>query len=181
MLSANLVPEESRQDYLDTLNTESQRLTSLVEGVLEYARVENRMVRLNRSSLKGDELAGRLTEAIREGCESAGVSLRTENSLPPARILHTDPDLVQRIAGVLVSNACRYARRGDDGQVLLRLGGNDGQFELDVIGQRSRDRCAGFTLDFQALPARAVYRDLGRGRHRARAGVGAELGGLARW
>lgn len=170
MLSANLVPEESRQDYLDTLNTESQRLTNLVEGVLEYARVENRMVRLNRSSLKGGELVQRLAEAFTDSCKSTGVELRIENQMPPARILHTDPDLLQQIVGVLVTNACRYARRRDDGQVLLRLGGDNGQLELDVID-------SGPGIDPQ--DSRSIFKPFHRGQRTATTGVGGIGLGLA--
>jgi len=127
-------------------------------------------VRLNHSSLKGSELVQRLAEACRGGCESAGVDLRAENAMPPARILHTDPDLLQQIVGVLVSNACRYARRGEDGQVLLRLGGDNGQLELDVID-------SGPGIDPQ--DSRSIFKPFRRGQRTATTGVGGIGLGLA--
>lgn len=133
MLAANLVPEESKQEYLDTLNRESARLSSLVEGVLEYARLENHRVRLNPVSTDGSALMDSIAETLHKRCEAYGVKPVEENLITNGLALHTDVDVVQRIAGVLVNNACRHARETEDAKVLVRLSAENDQIHLDII------------------------------------------------
>jgi signal transduction histidine kinase len=133
MLSAGLVPEQTRQEYLDTLNAESTRLSTVVEEVLEYARLENHNVKLNPVPTDGGSLIGKLSESLVKTCEANALQARTENLVADGTPLRTDVDLVNRIAGVLVSNACRHARGTDGGSVLLRLDGDDHHIHLHVI------------------------------------------------
>lgn len=133
MLSANLVPEASKQEYLDTLNRESARLSNLVEGVLEYARLENHRVRLNPVDIDAPTLLNTISETLKKRCEAYGVKPQTENLITNGLALYTDVDVVQRIAGVLVNNACRHARDAEDAKVLVRISAQDDQVYLDVI------------------------------------------------
>jgi signal transduction histidine kinase len=133
MLSAGLVPEESKQEYVDTLNRESQRLSGLVEGVLEYARLENHRVRLNPVETDAQSLLTAVSETLDKRCEENGVEPRTENDLPDDQALRTDVGLVKQIAGVLLDNAARHARGSKQSAVLVHLGRENGRLQLDVI------------------------------------------------
>ena len=133
MLSTGLVPDESKQEYLDTLNRESQRLSSLVKGVLEYARLENRRVRLNPVDTNAPSLLSVVSEALQKRCEENGVEGRTKNDVPDGRSVRTDVDLVNQIAGVLLDNAARHARGSKEPAVLLHLTSDNGDLHLDVI------------------------------------------------
>ncbi len=132
MLSAGLVPDESKQEYVDTLNRESQRLSSLVEGVLEYARLENQRVRLTPEEVDAHTLLHGIAEHLQQQCDAQGVVAKSQNTLSNGQRVQTDVDVVNRIAGVLINNACRHARAKDDPTVLVRLGGENGMVHLDV-------------------------------------------------
>ncbi len=189
MLSAGLVPESSKQEYLDTLNVESLRLSRVVEGVLEYARVENQKVRLNPIETDASSLHEAIRESLEERCRKNGVEGRSTNEIPDQMPLRADVELVSRIAGVLLDNACRHAgklgsahggeraspaRRGS-AVVAVRLSGENGRIYLDVIdsgpGVERRD-------------ARTIFKPFRRGRGAdaaAKGGIGLGLALARSW
>jgi signal transduction histidine kinase len=133
MLAAGLVPEQSKQEYLETLNQESHRLADLVEGVLEYARLENHKVRLNPVDTDSGALVGFLREKLEEQCKRNDVRLVVENEIENGHSIRTDTELVGQIIGVLVSNACRYARGSRDPMIMIHLARQDHGLQFDVI------------------------------------------------
>jgi len=175
MLSAGLVPEESKQEYLDTLNRESLRLSSLVEGVLEYARLENHKVKLHLSDTDGASLLGLVADTLRKRCQDTGIEPRTQNDLPPDRSLRTDIELVSQITGVLVNNACRHARGSKNPLVLVQLGGENGRLHLDVV-----DSGPGIDL----ADSHRIFKPFRRGRNAdasAQGGIGLGLALARNW
>jgi signal transduction histidine kinase len=137
MLSAGLVPDESKQEYLTTLNRESQRLSNLVEDVLEFARLENHKVRLAPTETDAPTLLEALADMHAQRCARDGIEARTENLVSNGQALYVDIDAVNRIAAVLINNACRHARDSERPTVLLRLGAENGHTHLDVIDSGS--------------------------------------------
>lgn len=133
MLSAGLVPEDAKEEYLGTLERESQRLSSLVEDVLEYARLENHKANLDAVETDGTSLLQGIRDTLDKRCQEYGIEARTENGVSNGRTLLTDPVLVQRIAGVLVHNACRHARGPNGAAVLVRLSRDGAKLHMDVI------------------------------------------------
>lgn len=170
MLSAGLVPSEKQQEYLDTLNTESQRLTRLVEGVLEYARLENQKVRLNPVRTDADSLLSALRGTLEERCEANGILPEASVTNLNGAALHVDVDVVNRIVGVLVNNACRYTCGRENPTIALRLGQDDGDLTVDVID-------TGPGIDRR--DARAIFKPFRRGHGADKAAHGGIGLGLA--
>ncbi len=133
MLTAGLVPDQSRQEYLETLNSESKRLSDLVEDVLEFARLENHKVKLKQVDTDAPSLLAMIAETHAKRCAASGLQPVTESTMTNGQALRADVDVVNRIAGVLINNACRHAGGLEGGTVLLRLGAENGHVHLDVI------------------------------------------------
>ncbi len=133
MLAAGLVPEDSKQNYLDTLNRESVRLSGIVQGVLEYARLENQKVTLNLVETDAVTLLGRLDESLETSCRRGGVRCESKSDLTDTRPVRTDVGLVTQIAGVLVDNAVRHARTSKEPAVQVRLSGQNGTLAVHVL------------------------------------------------
>ena len=135
MLAQGMVSEHSKQEYLDTLNTESRRLAELVSGVLEYSRVESNSVPINKEAVS----VGDLLEAVRENygprCDGAGVSLRIDGGQAADEVLLTDRQHVVQIIGNLVDNACKYGRSSEEPVVSVTAQRADGAFRFDVADQ----------------------------------------------
>lgn len=175
MLSAGLVPEERKQEYLDTLNRESARLSTMVESVLEYARLENRQARLHLRELDGSGLLNTVSETLDRRCEENGVQGRKVNEIKPGLKIKTDVDLVSQITGVLINNACRHARAAANPEVVLRLAGENGKVTLDVVD-------SGPGVD--RADTRRIFKPFRRGRDAdksARGGIGLGLALARNW
>lgn len=169
MLSAGLVPEASREEYLQTLNQESIRLSSLVEGVLEYARLENHKAKLNPVETNAEALLQHIKESLEARCHQFDVEPRTLNGLPKDEQLRVDVDVINRICGVLINNACRHTRGVDKPVVLVNLARVDGSLQLDVIDSGS---------GIERGDARKIFKPFRRGRKAestAQGGIGLGL------
>ncbi len=175
MLAAGLVPEDSRQEYFETLNKESKRLSDLVEGVLEYARLENQKVTLHPSITTAPGLMQIISDQISERCKRHGVVLRAENAVVNGLAVYTDVDLIKQVTGVLVNNACRHAGDSADPTVIVRLEADEDRLHLDVID-------TGPGID--RADARLVFRPFRRGRNaeaKAQSGIGLGLALARGW
>lgn len=175
MLSAGLVPESSQQEYLDTLNRESARLSMMVESVLEYARLENRQVRLHLRDTDGASLLQTVGETLDKRCRENGIEGRKVNQMTNGQSIRTDVELVSQITGVLINNACRHARSSKKPVVMLHLGGDNGRVYVDVV-----DSGSGVDL----ADSRRIFKPFRRGRDAdtaARGGVGLGLALARDW
>ncbi len=110
MLRDGLVPtEDKRAEYYRTITAESERLSRLIDNVLEFARGERgeRPLALRAGPL-GAEVAS-LCEALRPHATEAGfeLALALPRDLPAVRF---DRDAVAQILVNLVDNALKYAR-----------------------------------------------------------------------
>ncbi len=112
MLARGMVPDVARrQEYLETLQREAERLTLLVENVLAYARLERgrRPQADDRVTVKmlaervGPRLAQRAAQVEME-CELWLDGTAAETNLT------TDLNVVEQILFNLVDNAAKYAR-----------------------------------------------------------------------
>lgn len=117
MLADGMVTDETvRKEYLNTLKRESDRLTGIVENVLEYARISRQPGR-QKDKPKGEqrlsvgELMARLIPPMSRLGEQAGMDLiiSDETSASAERTVTLDPHAVERIMMNLMDNACKYA------------------------------------------------------------------------
>ncbi|MGE0760296.1 MAG: sensor histidine kinase [Pirellulaceae bacterium] len=123
MLAQQMVPDAAkRQQYLETLRVEADRLGHLVENVLAYARLERGRGRRHRECLTVADIVERVASRFAERAQQAGMEWETTLDAADARLLvHTDPAAVEQILFNLVDNACKYAARAVDRRIHLRV------------------------------------------------------------
>ncbi len=116
MLADGMVTDEAvRKDYLNTLKRESDRLTGIVENVLEYARISRQ--RYGKDKPKGEqrlsvgELIARIVPPMSRLGEQSGMDLMVsdETGDHAQRTVTLDPHAIERIVMNLMDNACKYA------------------------------------------------------------------------
>ncbi|MBA3483001.1 MAG: sensor histidine kinase [Pirellulales bacterium] len=121
MLARDMVPSpERRREYLETLKTESERLTHLVENVLSYARLERgrRPKRAERTTAVA--LVERFEPRLAE--RAARAQMQLECKVDAAAVdapLLTDVGVVEQILFNLVDNAAKYAGRATDRRICV--------------------------------------------------------------
>ena len=102
------------RDALTRIQGETQRLRQLVEDMLWLARFDS------RPPPPGDEPVdlATLAQACADRFRSVGPAVTADTQGTPV-LISAPPEWIDRLAGVLVDNACRYA--GPGGQVLIRV------------------------------------------------------------
>src|SRR5439155_14493605 len=100
MLAGGMVKEpRQKEEYIQTLNSEADRLNRLVGNVLDFSRLENQRPRLARTEITLSALLEQVLSTWQARCQSAGKELVLENE--PVQEIHlvTDSQLLQQIVG----------------------------------------------------------------------------------
>ena len=117
MLAGGMVPgEEKRQQYFETLHTESSRLSHLVENVLAYARLERGPLDDRLAVLAVSEVLARVTPRLEQRALHSGMAVVVEDGSGDA-VVRVDPGIVEQILYNLVDNACKYAAAAEDRRI----------------------------------------------------------------
>jgi signal transduction histidine kinase len=131
LLASDMIEEEKRAKYLDTLQRESDRLGHLVENVLAYAGLERGRNGGETESLDLGEALERLRPTLTEAAERAGMRLEIESGEEPI-FVRGDRSAIERIVRNLVDNACKYAAGAEDPRIEVRCESSDGEVSLKV-------------------------------------------------
>jgi signal transduction histidine kinase len=121
---------EVTSDYLRTIVSESERLTRLVESVLEFSRIEQgrKTYHLQRTQL--EEVVRSAAGALEHQLAQLGFTL-TITSDGSAPTLLADPGSLTQAIVNLLGNALKYS--GDARSIEVRLGTRDGEAFVDVV------------------------------------------------
>jgi signal transduction histidine kinase len=152
LLARDMAPSaERRQEYLDTLRTEAERLTHLVENVLAYARLERGRAPRRTDQTTTASLVERFEPRLTDRAAQAGMTLECDVAGDVASVgLCTDVGVVEQILFNLVDNAAKYAGRAEDRRIHLDVTRQNGHAAFAV-----RDHGPGFTSLRAAEHARA--------------------------
>ena len=120
MLSEGMVSEARQRKYLATLRREADRLGTLVENVLSYARIESDRVAIAPERLTVHEVFDRAHDRLEERGRSAGMGIVLELDDEVSKIaVRADPTAADQILFNLVDNAAKYAPSEDDPRIVL--------------------------------------------------------------
>ncbi len=119
MLAEGMVRDDAqRKTYLETLRVEADRLSHLVDNVLQYARLERGRSGRRCVSIELEQLVRQTTERLPQRAKQAGMTLQESPSPVAARqVVWTDPAAVEQILFNLVDNACKYASSAHDRRI----------------------------------------------------------------
>jgi signal transduction histidine kinase len=119
MLARGMVPDaERRQEYFETLQKESERLTLLVENVLAYARLERGRKPEGHDRVTVVSLLQRVRPRLEQRATQAGMECVVElNKKTASQEFTTDLAVVEQILFNLVDNSAKYARSASDRRI----------------------------------------------------------------
>ena len=122
MLAENMVPSaDTRQQYLETLRVEADRLSHLVENVLAYARLERGRQGQRRAVAALSKIIDNASHRFEDRAAQAEMQLVLEPSMESDVVVRTDPAAVEQILFNLIDNACKYAASASDRRLHLSL------------------------------------------------------------
>lgn len=133
LLLERVTSDEKRKQYLQIIVGESERLTALIENVLDFARVERGKIEYD--FLDGDvgEVVKRAVEIYRFRASRENIDLQIEvaDDLPMARI---DARAIELAVMNLIDNALKYANDGEKIVVRVELEGSDVTVSVSDFG-----------------------------------------------
>jgi two-component system phosphate regulon sensor histidine kinase PhoR len=136
--SGRIGSDAKRQEYLDIIVRESERLSALIENVLDFARLERG--RESYELIEGDvgEAVARAVNVYRYRAEREGVTLELDAADELPRV-HIDERAIQLAVINLVDNALKYAPDGKRIVVRTRPAGaggtGEGGVRVDVVDE----------------------------------------------
>lgn len=160
--------EGMAREYAGIITRESDRLSHLIDNVLDFARLERGKASYRFAEGRLEEVVERALDVLRHRLDKDKLRLRTEieTNLPPVRM---DEDAMTLVLLNLVDNAVKYA--GDGGEVSVRLRRAPGAVALVVS-----DRGVGISLDEQGRIFERFYRaESARARNVRGSGIGLAL------
>ncbi|TFH86722.1 histidine kinase [Billgrantia azerbaijanica] len=124
------LPDEKRVHFLDVVVLESQRLSRLIEEILDLARLESGRLTLNPQRLDLVALTRRSVDAVHRLQEDRGVALEVDLELNEAPVIG-DPDRLEQVIINLLDNAGKFAD-DDAPRVRLHLARHKAHYRLSV-------------------------------------------------
>jgi two-component system, OmpR family, phosphate regulon sensor histidine kinase PhoR len=125
--------EQTREEFLEVINGQANRLQRLIDNLLNLARIEAGVVSVNKTARPLNEILEEALRLIQPAAEQKQITLRSDLS-PLYLSVHADRDMMLQTAINLLSNAVKYTP--DGGQVTLRSRLVDDQvrFEIEDTG-----------------------------------------------
>jgi signal transduction histidine kinase len=115
--------DEERHRALDIVNRESQRLTHLVDNVLQFSRAERGTTRIAPEPTRLDRLLGDVADCFLPLAQARSVTLRLEADRPVTA--PADPGAARQVLLNLLDNAVKYGPAGQTVAIALSLEGSD--------------------------------------------------------
>ena len=119
------------RDVLARLGGESKRLRDIVENLLWLARADDEPLQHDPHQVSDvADVVDACVHRFAALAESHGVALQAEHHGDGPFTVHASSDLLDRLAGVLIDNACKFA--GEGGRVVVSVSASGHHVELRV-------------------------------------------------
>ena len=152
MLEKGWVKDEAKRvEYYGTMRQESERLTRLIENVLDFSRIQRGKKQFSFTLGDVNGCLRDVVEMMRPCAERAGFVIEAElSAIEPFAF---DRDAVMQIVINLIDNALKYAKDASDKRIIIRSRPDDGAAVIEV-----EDRGPGVPKSQQQKIFEAFYR-----------------------
>jgi len=133
--------DQTREEFLEVINSQADRLQRLVENLLNLSRIEAGVVKVSKKQQSLNEVLDEAFHVVQPAAEAKNIRLASELSPMYLGVL-ADRDMLLQSAINLLSNAIKYTPEG--GSVTLRSRLEAGQVRFEVqdtgVGLSEEDR-----------------------------------------
>jgi len=134
--------DEKIREYGEYIETESRRLTQLIDNILDFSKIESGAKTYEFETLDLREALADTLRSLAVRLRHQGFRLVVESPDTPLPGVHADRDAIAQALANLVDNAAKYS--GQSTEVFVRIDEADGEVVLSV-----RDRGIGISRDEQ--------------------------------
>jgi signal transduction histidine kinase len=142
--------EDKKQQYYETITTESERLSRLIENILDFSKIEAGMKEYKFEEVDVAELARDVASRFQEQVAPQGFVINSEISKQMLRV-NADREALSRALFNLLDNAVKYS--GESRNVFLRAWSDRENVFFEV-----RDEGIGISKDEQEKVFEKFYR-----------------------
>ena len=125
--------EKTREEFLDVISTQADRLQRLVENLLNIARIEAGVVNVNKQQQSLNRILEEALHVVQPSAEAKQIKLDPQLSSMFLGVL-ADRDMLLQAAINLLSNAIKYTNAGGNVTLRSRLVGDRVRFEVQDTG-----------------------------------------------
>ncbi len=131
MLEKNWIKsEEKRCEYYQNMRTESERLSRLIENVLDFSRIQRGRKKYSFTVGDINQAINEVIEMMRPYASRHEFTLKTD--FADLRQTAFDRDAIKQITVNLIDNAVKYARKTKDKTIIIRSRRTDGFILIEV-------------------------------------------------
>ena len=120
---------QKRTQQLDIIVDETNRLSSLVNSVMELSKVSSGTDKPNRIEFDMSQLCEEVAQRYQAVCQRQGCKLELELDDQP-HLVYADPAMMERVLHNLLGNALQHL--GEDNLFILRLRKQDDRLRVEV-------------------------------------------------
>ncbi|HAS50967.1 MAG TPA: hypothetical protein DCS21_04225 [Gammaproteobacteria bacterium] len=121
---------DRQRQYIHSIRRGGEQLLSLINDVLELAKLEANRLELRPVAWDSAELVQELTGLFQGRAECQGLAFHIEQSTPVPQMLSCDLKFLRQILVNLLDNAIKFTEQGG---IILRLGFADDTLSLAVV------------------------------------------------
>lgn len=125
--------EQAREEFLEVINGQADRLQRLVDNLLNLARIEAGVAAVSKQNRALNELLEEALRVVQPSAEAKQIELAGDLS-PLYLGVRVDRDMLLQAAINLLSNAIKYTPPGGKVALRSRLCGSEVRFEVEDTG-----------------------------------------------
>lgn len=122
LLDSEATDEASRQEFYQIIKTEAERVSRMIDNMLNISRIEAGIVKVERSEVDFVKLVGEVVETMQPQAKNKEITL-AERSGPLMYTADADRDMMYQVIMNLVGNAIKYTPEG--GRVTITTENDD--------------------------------------------------------
>jgi len=120
MLEQGIAPTREReQEYFRILDSESARLSRLINNVLEFSKLEKKELRPDLKQGTFEEVVAKIKDVISEKLHQEGFTLKIEH--PQIRRFTYDREMMIQVLINLIENSIKFGRTAHKKEITLRV------------------------------------------------------------
>ncbi len=189
LMDGEVKEEKTRDQFYQVMQGEVERLSNLVDNILNIARIEAGIVKVSKENVPLAAIVQEVADAMRPQAAATGITLGAE-VLPVFFHVYADREMMRRAVVNLISNAVKYTPQGGTVSVKMRVDEAAGEVSVDVsdtgVGIGEQDLPKLFQKFFRVESSRKMAKGTGlglvlvkeviEGLHGGRVSVKSELG-----
>lgn len=119
LVDGEAADEKAKVEFYHIIQSEAERLSRLIDNILNISRIESGMMKVNKKSVSLNGILKRVMEVAMPQAREKKIALEDQVA-PVFAMTDADPDMIYQAALNLVSNAIKYTRDGGSVQVALQ-------------------------------------------------------------